>query len=386
MKIVGKVLIALLTIAFAVGALAPLAGTINPTTVALILLLIILLIATILGSRYALASSILAVLCFNFFFLPPYYTFHIAESENLVAFAAFIVTAIVAGQLSTYAKRQAAESEQRRIKIEALYLELQAAFDQASEAEALRRSEKLKSSLLDAITHDLRTPLTAIKASATSLLESKREQLLDGEAEVELLEIIDEETDRLNGFIEGMVGLAQIEANALHLRKSWTTAQELTNTAISRARAPLASNHIVFEIERELPAIFVDARSISEVLFLLLDNAAKYSARGSKIKIEARQPEEGHIEISVSDQGRGIPVSFREKVFQKFVRFDASSVSSTGGGLGLGLAIAKGIVESQGGKIRIEDAGEEYTTRFSFDLPIEEANSGNEQSQDSSRR
>lgn len=366
-------LLSLLVTALAVGLLAPFAGYLSPTTVALTLLLVILLIAAVLGSRNALLASIFAVLSFNFFFLPPYYTLRISNTENWVAFGAFIVTAIVAGQLSTYAKRRAAESEERRIQIEALYEELQAAFEQASEAEALRRSEKLKSALLDAITHDLRTPLTSIKASATSLLQSKKKRLLEEEVEVELLEIIDEETDRLNGFIEGMVGLAQIESNALHLRKAWTTVQEVVNSALLRSRISLDSNRIHFEEERELPAIFVDARSIAEVLFLLLGNAAKYSPKGSDIRIAASQPRHGVIEISVEDQGKGIPVHLREKAFQKFVRLEETSVPSTEGGLGLGLAIAKGIVESQGGRIRIEDGSDGYATRFVFDLPVEEA-------------
>ncbi|HTH38925.1 MAG TPA: ATP-binding protein, partial [Pyrinomonadaceae bacterium] len=297
---------------------------------------------------------------------------HIADTENWVAFAAFVVTALVAGQLSTYAKRQAAESEKRRQKIEGLYEELQSAFEQASEAEALRRSEKLKSSLLDAITHDLRTPLTSIKASATTLLESKREALLDQEGEVELLEIIDEESDRLNGFIEGMVGLAQIESNAMHLRRSWTTVQDLFNTAVSRAGSALDSNHILMAIDRELPSVFVDARSVSEVLFLLLDNAAKYSPKGSTIKLAAHQTD-GMIQITVEDQGKGIPDEAREKIFHKFVRLEENAGPASSAGMGLGLAIAKGVVESQGGIIRVDGGSNGYVTRFIVDLPIEEA-------------
>lgn len=385
MKAFAKYLVSLLVIAAAVGLLAPSVGEINPTTVALSLLLAILLIATILGSRYALVASVVAVLSFNFFFLPPFYTLHISETENWIAFGAFVVTALVAGQLSTYAKRQASESEKRRIQIELLYRELQEAFEQASEAEALRRSEKLKSSLLDAITHDLRTPLTSIKASATSLLESKKEDLLDDEAEIELLEIIDEESDRLNGFIEGMVGLAQIESNALHLRKSWTTVQELVNTAVSRAEVSLRSYNVLVEIQPELPSILIDARSVEEVLFLVLDNAAKYSSKGSKIRMSAVQPADGFVRMTVEDQGKGIPEHLRERVFQKFVRLEDSEIPSTGAGLGLGLAIAKGIIESQGGDIRVEPAADEYITRFVIDLPVEDAKFGDARSKDSGR-
>lgn len=373
MKTFWRYLLSLVSIAVAVAVMAPLAGEINPTTAAVLLLLVVLLIATAFGSRYALTASIAAALGFNFFFLPPYFTLHIADTENWIAFAAFVVTALVAGQLSTYAKRQAAESEKRRQKIEGLYEELRSAFEQASEAEALRRSEKLKSSLLDAITHDLRTPLTSIKASATTLLESKKESLLDQEGEVELLEIIDEESDRLNGFIEGMVGLARIESNALHLRRSWTTVQELFNSALTRANSVLDSNRVLIEIDREQPSIFVDAESISEVLFLLLDNAAKYSPKGSKVKLAASRPSGGQIQISVEDQGKGIPHDAREKVFHKFVRLEETTGPVSSGGMGLGLAIAKGVVESQGGTIRVDNGTNGYVTRFIVDLPIGEA-------------
>lgn len=368
-----RYIFSLLIVIVAVAALTPFAGEINPTTVALALLLSILLIATLFGSRQALAASILAMLCFNFFFLPPFYTFHIADKENWIAFAAFMITAFVAGQLSTYARRQADESERRRVRIEGLYKDLQDAFEQASQAEALRRSEKLKSALLDAITHDLRTPLTSIKASVTTLMESKNSQLLNEEDETEFLQIINEESDRLNRFIEGMVGLAKIEANALHLRKSWTTVQEMLNMAIDRAQNQLTEFHIRMELERELPSIFVDASSVSEVLFLLLDNAAKYSPKGSRIRISAKQkPEEGQVVVSIEDEGKGIAESDREKVFRKFTRVAPDKAPSTGDGLGLGLAIAKGIIESQGGHIWNERGEDDYVTRFAFTLPIEE--------------
>jgi len=367
-----KYLLSVIAVAAAVLGLAPFAARINSTTVALALLLTILFLATAFGSRYALVASLIAVLCFNFFFLPPLYTFTIADPQNWVSFGAFVITAIVAGQLSTYARRRAEESERRRVEIEKLYEELQNAFEQASEAEAVRRSEKLKSALLDAITHDLRTPLTSIKASATSLIESKKSKFLGIEGEVEFLEIINEESDRLNQFIEGLVGLARIEANELDVRKEWTTVAELFETSIERSRKRLDSYHVVIDLEKDLPSIYVDASAVSEALYLLLDNAAKYSAPHSVIKLTARQVTGARMNIVIEDQGRGIPPSERQKIFEKFVRISESDVPSTADGMGLGLAIVKGIVESQGGAITIEDAAEGFSTRFVIDLPIDE--------------
>src|SRR5438445_4871942 len=103
--------------------------------------------------------------CFNYFFIPPIHTFTIAEPQNWIAFVVFVATAVAIGQLSSRARNRAEEAEARRIEIERLYRQLTEAFDRASEAETLRRSEQLKTALLDAVTHDLRTPLTSIKAS-----------------------------------------------------------------------------------------------------------------------------------------------------------------------------------------------------------------------------
>ncbi len=345
---------------------------VSPTTIALIFLLVILFSASFFGRNPALLASLGAMLSFNYFFLPPYGTWHIADSTNWVAWIAFILTAVTAGELSAYARRRADEAERGKLEIERLYMELQTAFEQASQAEALRQSEQLKSSLLDAVTHDLRTPLTSIKASATTLLEDKREKFLDDEGQTEFLEIINEETDRLNEFIEGMVGLAKIEANALGIRKSWSAVEEIVNNAIERAKNHLKSNQISIEIEANLPNVLVDASSIAEVVYTLLDNAAKYSPNGSHIRISARRAESETVEIAVEDEGKGVVPHMREKVFEKFVRAETEDIHTTASGLGLGLAIARGIVESQNGRIRIEDGADGFKTKFVFQIPIGE--------------
>lgn len=360
----------MLAVLLVTALLEPFRREINSTTIALAFLIVVLFSATFFGRNPALFASLAAMLCFNYFFLPPVHTWTISESQNLVAWFAFTLTAVVAGELSTYARRRAEEAERGKLEIERLYRELQDAFEQASQAEALRQSEKLKSSLLDAVTHDLRTPLTSIKASVTTLLEDKKGKLLDDEGREEFLDIINEETDRLNEFIEGMVGLARIEANALHIRKTWSEVEEIINNAIERAKNQLNSYHILISIERDLPSIFVDASSIAEVVYTLLDNAAKYSPESSNIRISARQAENEMVEISVEDEGKGIEEKMREKVFDKFVRAQEEDIHTTASGLGLGLAIARGIIESQGGRIWIEDGDENFKTKFVFNIPI----------------
>jgi len=374
---IGKPRAALIALA-AVGAttvvLLPFREFLNPTEVALMLLLVVLFSATLFGSRAGLTSAIGGIVSFNFFFLPPYYTLTIAEPQNWVTFGAFIITAVIAGQLSGYARRRAEESEARQTKIASLYEELKGAFEQASEAEALRRSEKLKSALLDAVTHDLRTPLTSIKASVTTLLNESPETSLDKESKREFLEIINEETDRLNGFIEGMVGIAKIEAGAVDIQKSLSSVDEIIANAVERASPQLSDHQLEIDTLPDLPPLTVDPSSISQTIYTLLDNAAKYSPPGSRIRLAVLPTSAAKLRIVVEDQGQGIPKVDRDKVFDKFTRLGDQDIQSSESGLGLGLTIARGIIESQGGRIWIEDGSQDFVTRVVCELPMESSN------------
>jgi K+-sensing histidine kinase KdpD len=142
----------------------------NLTTTALVLVLVVTISAIAWGSGPAILTALVSVFCFNFFFIPPIHTFNIVEPQNWIAFVVFVATALAVGQLSSRARNRAHVAEARRIEIERLYTQLTEVFDKASEAETLRRSEQLKTALLDAVTHDLRTPLTSIKVSVTTLL------------------------------------------------------------------------------------------------------------------------------------------------------------------------------------------------------------------------
>ena len=350
---------------------------INSTTAALAFLLIILFIATRWGSFPALFTSLLAMLCFNFFFLPPFGTLSIANPDNWVALVAFLVTAVTAGQLSARAKQRAEEAEAGRREIERLYAELRDAFERASHAEALRQSEKLKTALLDAVTHDLRTPLASIKASITTLLDEIKSRgderpTLDAESRVEMMEVIDEETDRLNRFIDGLIELARIEAGDLRLRRSWGAADEIISNALTRALPLTKDRKVEVEIEPELPVARVDERAVSEVIYTLIENASKYSPPGSPIHITANRADNSNLIMGVEDSGGGIEPELRERVFDKFFRATRDGDVSTHQppGNGMGLAIAKGIVEAHNGRIWIESGKDNRGTRVLFTLPI----------------
>jgi len=358
--------------------LAPFQQQVNSTTVALSFLLVVLFVALFWGSRPALVASVLGMFCFNFFFLPPLYTLTIAHAENWVALVVFFTTALAVGQLSARAKQRAEEAESRKLEVESLYTQLQAAFERESEAEAIKRSERLKSALLDAVTHDLRTPLTAIKASITTLIDETRGQteesqpvVLDAESRSEMLEIIDQESDRLNRFITDLIDLARIEAGELRLRRRWGAVDEIISTALARAKSLTINHHLQIDTEQELPVVRVDANAVSEVVYTLVDNAAKYSPPGSSIFIRAQRGPEGMVTMAVEDEGTGINRDMRERVFDKFFRATRDGdITHQPSGTGMGLAIAKGIVEAHEGKIWIESGRSGKGTRVVFRLPI----------------
>jgi two-component system sensor histidine kinase KdpD len=344
---------------------------INPTTVSLVFLLIVLFTATLWGSGPAVVAALVGVVCLNFFFLPPVGTLTIADPHNWIALFVFLVTAVTAGQLSGRAKRRAAEAEAGRVEIERLYRELQTSFEESSHAKALKQSEKLKTALLEAVTHDLRTPLTSIKASVTTLLQDLNtadggapKAELDPEGRREMLEVIDEESDRLDHFIEKLTELAQIETGDMKLRRQWGSVEEIINAVLRRAAPQTRQHKIEVWLDHELPAVHVDERAVAEVLYNVIDNAAKYSPPGTSIRVSAKSDDDATVRIVVEDDGPGIPNELHEQVFEKFFRATHpldSADSPTG--TGMGLAIARGIVEAHGGRIWIENgAGEKGTT------------------------
>ena len=370
--------VALVGVASVGGILKLFGEHINSTTVAMAFLLIILFVATGWGSRPAIVASVAGIVVLNFFFLPPFRTFAIRDPHNWIAFVAFMITAITVGQLSGRVKRRAEEAEVARAEVERLYYELQDSFERSSQARALKQSERLKSALLDAVTHDLRTPLTSIKASATTLLDdlysverNKAEPRLTFEDQKEMLRVIDEETDRLDRFVEGLTKLARIDAGEMHLHRQWTQIEEIITTALKRAEPRTQTHRMEVWIEDELPSVKVDEQAIGEMIYTLVDNAAKYSPPGSPIRIRTAPGRNHTLLLSVEDRGPGLPAELRERVFEKFFRAmrDGDTGDRGSSGTGMGLAIARGIVEAHGGTIRVEDADHGTGAKFVVTIP-----------------
>lgn len=247
----------------------------------------------------------------------------------------------------------------------ALALERARFLKEVSYTERLRESDKLKSALLASVSHNLRTPLTSIRTSIDSLIQNN---IFSWPKETvnEFLSIINEETHRLSQTITNLLEMARIEAGELKVNKTWTTVSELFSNALQRCTIVLKDYDVKEEIPEDLPLVKIDSILLEEVLVSLLENAAKYSPVKSTICLSAKL-ENGHLIIGVIDQGRGIALEEQNKIFDKFYRAKSTDQPA---GLGMGLAIARGIVEIHKGKIWVEsDLGKGAS--FYFSLPVE---------------
>jgi len=344
------------TSVFAIVAILLSASVRSDGVAATLLLLDVVVVARWFSLGPALTTAALGAATYSYFFLPPA-GFAIEKPEDWFGFIAFIITAVIAGELSARAERRAAEAQAGRREIERLYQELKAAFERASDAEAAKRNEQLKAALLDALTHNLRTPLTAIKAAVTALRAGGDGRTMAGlpqEGRDELLQVIDEESDRLNRFIEGLAAAdSTTPTRPEHLRVA--SLASVIRTALMRAETLTRDHRVIAQIEKDVPDIAVDGASITEVLYILLDNASKYAPPRTTIAVKATRQGDRQVRLSVTDEGPGIPPDLLDRVFDKFFRVPRREAHDPRrGGVGLGLPIACRLVEAQGGRIWID--------------------------------
>ena len=448
---------------------------VNATTTGFAFLIAVLVIASTWGIREAIVASVSGMLCFNFFFFPPFGTLTIADPQNWVALFTFLVVAIVASQLSASAKRQASTAILKQRELERLYalgrsillergdvalpqrlaqsvadsfqlpavtlydvfsgceykggpedlaipqpilnaalsgdigarsdtidsrfalirlggrpagvlglrgdvrnttvdaisnlvaIGLERARTQEAEnrAEAARQSEELKSTLLDAIAHEFKTPLTSIKAAITSVLG-------DGALSAghrDLFRIIDEETDRLTGLVSDAIEISRIEGGNFSLHFSSVHASEFLESVIRQLGSRLQDRTIARETPAGLPPAQLDRELVQLALRQLLDNAVKYSPPSSSIRLGADH-RDNQIVFWVADEGPGVSGPDRHRVFERYYR--ASSNRHGVPGTGLGLAVVKQIARAHGGDAVVE-AKPGRGTRFEMILPIRPA-------------
>jgi two-component system sensor histidine kinase KdpD len=236
--------------------------------------------------------------------------------------------------------------------------------EEATRAAVLARSDELKSALLSAVSHELRTPLASIKASATSLLQE--DVAWSPEDSRDLLQAIDEETDRLTRIVSNLLDLSRIEAGVLQPEREWNDVDELIRETVNRVRPLYLTHEMWIEVPADLPVVLFDYVQIAQVLMNLIENAAKYSPTGAPVTVSARETD-GAVTICVADRGPGIPAGEETRVFDKFYRLESRNGAE---GTGMGLSISRGIVFAHGGTIWVErrDGG---GSCFCFTLPID---------------
>jgi two-component system sensor histidine kinase KdpD len=236
--------------------------------------------------------------------------------------------------------------------------------EQVNRTEALKQSNELKSALLASVSHDLRTPLTSIRASVDSLLHSDTKW--DAATLHEFHLIISEEVTRLSRLIENLLSMARIDAGELPLLKKWESPCEVFHNVLDRCAVLTRHHHVEVECDDSLPVVLIDSRLIAEALSNLVENAAKYSPPGGEIAVKAEMKGD-ELLISVTDQGPGIVPEETSRLFEKFYRGTHPQQNS---GTGMGLAIARGIIEAHGGKIWVENLPGKGAT-FAFSLHVE---------------
>jgi two-component system sensor histidine kinase KdpD len=246
----------------------------------------------------------------------------------------------------------------------AIAIERARAVEQLGQTEAAREGERLKSALLDSITHDFRTPLTSMKASVTSLLTSEHS---DAQQTRELLTIIDEECDRLNRLVEEAGEMAKLEAGEFALDLAPTSIEEVIQAALAHCKTSLAGRPVDVRVSTNLPLVRADAVRTKEALVQLIDNANLYSPRDQPITVTAELTGDT-VTTSVADRGPGIDDFEQTMIFDKFYRGKDQRYLVRG--TGMGLPIAKALISAQQGSISVtSQLG--HGSVFSFTLPVD---------------
>jgi two-component system, OmpR family, sensor histidine kinase KdpD len=465
--------------------------TLGISNVALVFLTAVLASAVLYGLWPALVASLVSVLAYNFFFLPPLYNFTIASPENVVGLVAYAIVALIASNLTANVRAQAVVARQRAKMTEDLYLfsrklagviqlddllwatahqiaqmlklrvvlllpegesvavragfppedllddaDLAAAkwtwqhaqaagrgadtlpgakrlflpmktgrgtvgvigldndaagpllspdqsrlLDALSDQAALAierinlvadvdrtrlaaETERLRNALLTSISHDLRTPLASILGSATTLKTYRAS--LDEPSQDELISMIKDEAERLNRFIANLLDMTRLESGAVQPKSEPVDIGDVVGSALQRAAAVLAQHRIELDIAPGLPMADGDPVLIEQMLFNLLDNAAKYTPAGTAIRIAARS-DATRIVLQILDEGPGLPEVARERIFDKFYRVQAGDTQRAG--TGLGLAIGRGFVEAMGGTITAGNRDDRSGAVFTITLP-----------------
>jgi two-component system, OmpR family, sensor histidine kinase KdpD len=310
--------------------------------VALILLMVVSLLAMVFEITPVLLAAALSALLWNFLFIPPTYTVTINTTEDALLFLMYFVVAMLNAVLTSRIRR--AESKAR-------------------EREGKEATIKLYNTLLNSLSHELRTPISTIIGAVDTLKDNRT--LLSNESKDELLHEIDIASIRLNRQVENLLNMSRLESGFLQPKSDWSDLNELIHSIVQMHRNDLDGRHLLFDSNDSLPLVKIDRGLLEPCLHNLIQNAIAYTPVNSIIEIRVGY-EQGDCFIEISDNGKGFPEDKVEFVFEKFYRLPDVSA----GGTGLGLSIVKGFVEAQKGKVILENR-KPHGARFTLSIPAE---------------
>lgn len=346
------------------AALIPARGRISRASPALALVIPIVIAGLVGGRLAALVTAVGAAVALNAAFIPPYWTLDIHAPDDIVALAVFAFVAAAVGSLVAregerrhVAEERAADLQSLAEKLQAVQAERERFAEEAMRAAVLDRVDEQRAALLRSVSHDLRTPLAAIRAVVSDLLSDAP---YDEATRTDLLALVGDEAERLDRLVANLLSLSRIEAGALHPDRQAVALDELAADTVKRLGRLFVTRRVQIDVP-PLPLIRGDYTLLSQVLSNLLQNAARHAPPNSTIRIGGRDIGD-FVELWVDDEGIGVIPSERERIFLPFRRGEGSSSS------GIGLAICKAIVEAHGGQITVV-GGPTGGARFRFTLP-----------------
>jgi two-component system sensor histidine kinase KdpD len=287
----------------------------------------------------------------------------VVDEENQLCFVPLRVGVRPVGSLGLEGAVLSRETLEAVGSLVAISIERAGAVETLTRTEATRESEKLRTALLDSVTHEFRTPLTAIKVAVTTLISTPQ---IEADEKKDLLTVINEETDRLNHLVGEAAEMAQLDAQQVELRREPHGLREVIEAGLERAKQALGSREVKVQVPKSEPSVRVDLERIAEVLAQLLENAAKYSPPATPITVSA-ESDGKTVSISVADRGPGIDDLELSLIFEKFYRGKDQRYRVQG--TGMGLAIAKAIVEAHGGTITVTSQLGSGSV-FTFTVPL----------------
>lgn len=282
-----------------------------------------------------LLASGLSFFCLNYFFTPPLRTFGVEKTEDLVALFVFLVVSVVVSSLFSSIASERRRAERREHEATAARLDSEAS--------------NLRAAVFSAVTHDLKTPITSIRASVDLLKDPASG--LDSGATTELLEGISTSTDRLNRLVGNVLDLARLSAGAMEPRLESADVRELVGVVLGRMAPAMNGHKVEVRAVGYLPEVNVDVMQFEHIVSNILDNALRFSPPSSSVQVVMDVVSDA-VRIKVSDRGPGIPVSERTKVMEPFYRLERDRNMN---GSGLGLAIASAMLKAHGGTLTVDE-------------------------------